>query len=423
MAKLNDAQITAKCVELSKCLVNTGAGLVNYDLRNSRAIGDTARVTVSIRRAGELDEETFAGVSTALKVDYRLARAEILNTLEELGWVEVKRKGKVISKIVEKIPPTEDILSKLGRLWKEQGPTPIDLASVNGLYELSKRPFEKAALLSELGISKEKFQTFYEYGDQAHYLGEFNSLETGKETIWTPLYWAGKTDTVLRFLEKRSEKQFSKLASLTRELIRYPGMPEEKVSKDPLVDSGIYHGYFPSVRITDRQKTEHEYTFAATPQFEVDPKKDVYEKARMIVSCIRHGQYHAEVTKILYPRSILNAMRNNVMKPHPYANVQYILLKIHGMVDLQPATTRHGRAFKVRWIDTPENNLAADIADELLLGEEPTVRTREEAEAKEILVRGMFNYSSEQRRIKATKKIYAKEEFDRLMELISGVRE
>ena len=324
---------------------------------------------------------------------------------------------------MEKIPPTEDILSKLGRLWKEQGPTPIDLASVNGLYELSKRPFEKAALLSELGISKEKFQTFYEYGDQAHYLGEFNSLETGKETIWTPLYWAGKIDAVLRFLEKRSEKQFSKLASLTRELIRYPGMPEEKMSKDPLVDSGIYHGYFPSVRITDRQKTEHEYTFAATPQFEVDPKKDVYEKARMIVSCIRHGQYHAEVTKILYPRSILNAMRNNVMKPHPYANVQYILLKIHGMVDLQPATTRHGRAFKVRWIDTPENNLAADIADELLLGEEPTVRTREEAEAKEILVRGMFNYSSEQRRIKATKKIYAKEEFDRLMELISGVRE
>jgi len=420
--ELNDAQITAKCVELSKCLVNIGAGLINFDLSNSRTIGDVARVAVSIRRAGELDEETFAAISTALKVDHRLARSEILDIFEGLGWAEVKRKGRVISKILEEIPPTEDILSKLGKLWKEQEPTTIDIASVNGLYELSKRPFEKGALISELDIPEDKFQTFYEYGEQASYLGKFVSSETGKEAIWTPLYWAGKMDTVLGFLQKQSDEQFQKLAFLTKKLISYPGLPEERVPKDPLVDAGIYHGYFPSVRITDRKKIEHEYVFAATPQFEVDPNKDVYEKARMIVSCVRHGQYHAEVTPIYYPRSVLNAMRNNVMKPHPYADVQYMLLKIHGIVNLEPATTRYGRAFKVRWISTPENNLAADIADELLKGEEPAVRTREEIEAKEILVQGMFNYSSEQRRIKAAKKIQAQEEFNRVMELMSGVR-
>ncbi|MFX0069405.1 MAG: hypothetical protein ACFFA1_08505 [Promethearchaeota archaeon] len=422
MAKLNDAQITSKCVELSKCLVNVGAGLIDYDLGNSRAIGDAARIAVSIKLAGELTPETFAAISTALKVNYRLARSEILDMFEGFNWVNVRRKGGALTKIIEQIPPAEDILSNLGKLWKEREPTAIDEASVNGLYELSKRPFEKSALLSELGLADAKFQTFFEYGEQAHYLGRFSSLETGKEVVWTPLYWAGKTDSVIKFLQKQSEKQFSELESITRNLVRYPGIPDEKLPKNPLIDSGIYHGYFPSLRITDRQQTEHEYVFAATPQFEVDSSKDLYEKARMIVSCIRHGQYHAEVTKILYPRSILNAMRNDVMKPHPYADVQYVLLGIHGVVNLEPATTRYGKAFKVKWIDTPENNLAADIADELLKGEEPALKTREEIEAKEILVQGMFNYSSEQRRIKATREIRAKPEFNRLMEMISGVR-
>jgi hypothetical protein len=73
----------------------------------------------------------------------------------------------VINKITEHIPPTEDILSQLGKLWHEQDPSPIDEASVNGLYQLSKSPFEKTALLSELEIPPEKFQTFLEYGEYA----------------------------------------------------------------------------------------------------------------------------------------------------------------------------------------------------------------------------------------------------------------
>lgn len=422
MGKLNDAQITSKCVEISKCLVNIGAGLINYDLKNSRTVGDAARIAVSIKRAGELETETFAAISTALKVDYRLALSEILSLFEELNWAEAKRTGKNITKIVETIPPTEDILATLGKLWWEQEPTIIDEATVNGLHELSKKPFEKNALISELDITGPKFQTLYDYGEQAQYFGKFESLETGKESIWTPLYWANNMDRVLSFLKKQPEGQFSKLGSLTKKLIKYPGTPEEKLPRDPIIDAGIYHGYFPTVRIKDRQRKEHEYAFAATPQFEVDPKKDIFERARMIVSCIRHGQFHAEVTQIIYPRSILRTMRHSIMKPHPYADVQYILLKIHGLIDLEPATTRHGKAFRVKWIDTPENNLAADIADELLKGEEPTGRTREEIEAKEILVQGMFNYSSEQRRVRATKKIVAKKEYDRLMELLTGVR-
>lgn len=109
MSKLSDPQISAKCVEISKSLLNTQVGLLNYDLCTSRSIGDAARFAASIRRAGEIGQDTLAGFSAALKIDFRIAKSEILPLFEDLNWIEVKRKGNVIERVEEKIPPAEDI--------------------------------------------------------------------------------------------------------------------------------------------------------------------------------------------------------------------------------------------------------------------------------------------------------------------------
>jgi hypothetical protein len=423
--KLNNAQIASKCVEVSKCLVNTGVGLVNYDLATTRSLGDAARLAVSIKRVQDpIPREMLGAITAALKIDFRVGEAELLPLLEQLNWIRASRKGKSIESIRETLPPVEDILSTLGKVWHERSPTVIDEATVASINELSKRPFAKDSLISELGIKSSEFETTFDYGEQARYLGKFTSFEHGVETVWTPLYWAGKADQVLSFLQKQKSEQLATIGSLTEKFRKHPGIPKELI--DPklssLVDGGIWHGFFPAVEVKNRVGAAHEYVFAATPQFEVDPGKDIFEKARMIVACIRHGQYHAEVTKILHPRSILRAMRANQMKPHPYAHIQYAILVLNGLIRLESALTKYGKAWRVIWIDTPENNLAADIADQLLLGEEIYAATREDLEAGKILVQGMYSYTSEQRRIKGTQKIVAKGEFDRMMEMMGGVR-
>lgn len=425
MKKLDPAQITAKSVEISKCLLNTQAGMVTLDLGDTRTIGDAARLAVSIKQLRErMKRETFAAVSSALKIDFRLAQSELLPLFEKLDWAEVKWKGSHVESLIERIPPTEDILSTLGNVWEERNPTLIDRASVQALARLSKRPYSREAIVSDLEIADEGFEHVLNYGEQARYLGKFTSQEHGVETIWTPLYWATNADKVQTFLAKQSEDRLRSIAKLVDDFREYPGKPKEQMSSQmrPLLKAGIWHGFFPTGKVEDRQKTSHEYIFSATPQFEAEPKKDIFEKARMIVSCIRHGQHHAEITKILYPRSILKAMRTNVMKPHPYANIQYAILVLNGIVRLEPASTRYGKAWQVRWIDTPENNLAADVAVQMLRGDVPLAGTKEEVEARKILVQGMYNYSSEQRRLRVAEKIIAKREYDRMLELIGGVK-
>lgn len=418
------AQITAKCVEISKCLINKGSGFYTFDLDDTRRTGNIARFAANIRQSEQISEQQLAAIADTLKQDYSTVRSDTLPFLEELGWVEAYKDGRKIIRIEEYIPPLEDILSTLGKQWEENEPSHIDLATVSSLSKLSDRPMTKEALISELGIENEKFNITLEYGEQANYFGTFISQEFGKATVWTPLYWTGKLDFVLKFLNRQSYDEFKALGTLTRDFLKYPGRPEDHLRPErrSLVDAGVAHGYFPSVAVKDRREVSHEYIFAAAPEFEVDPSKDIFEKARLIVACIRHGQYHAEVTPIKYPIKLLRALRENrIKKPHSYARIQYALLIANRICTYEEVPTSYGVGYRPIFIDTPENNAAADTAEQMLHGEEPSSGSVSEPEVKELLIKGIFNYSSEQRYIKSTEQISAKGDFDRLMESIQGV--
>ena len=424
MSKMDHAQITAKCVETSKCLINKEAGLHDYDLDVTRSIGDIARLAVNIRQAGSFDLQKLASISAAIKQNFTTVRSDSLSTLEELGWVETYKEGTKIKRIDESIPPLEDILASLGELWEDKSPTEVDIATVQSLSFLTKKPATKEALISEIGVSDEPFENALNYGVQTNYFGTFESFETGKEVVWTPFYWAGKLEDVQKFLQRQSDEKFNKIGILAKELSKYPGRPLENIKTEPaLLNGGVASGFFPSVGVNDREGAEHEYVFSATPQFELDPEKDIFEKARLIVGCIRHGQYHAEVSKIKYPVLLLRSLREGRIKPHSYAKLQYALLYLNNICTYEKSEAYGVTAYKPLFNDTPENRVYMDVAEEMLKGEEPVHGTVDEPEVQELLTRGVFNYSSEQRYIKSAGKIVATDQFERMIEAMqsSGV--
>jgi hypothetical protein len=365
----------------------------------------------------------LGAISSALKIDFRVLQSEILPEFAKKDWVDIIRDGGRIARVDERIPPIEDVLSTLGSEWRDSETTDIESATVAALEELSSKPVLKDSLVAELNLEPEKFQTVFDYGQQAAFLGSFVSEEQEKEVIWSPLYWSSNPDRVAKYLSKRSPSEFKKIGSLTTRIRGHPGIPEEQLDpSDPIIASGIHHGYFPTIQVKDRNQNAFRYVFAGSPQFQLDPTRDVFERAKIIVACIRHGQYHAEVSKIKYPRLLLQSMRNNTMNPHPYAPIQYALLVLHGMVQLEPATTRYGDAYRVKWIDNPENNLAADIAEQLLSGETAVPAAKEEVDARSIMVQGVLAYSSELRRVRTAKSLQATGEYNRLMERVAGVK-
>src|SRR5437867_1653431 len=159
MRKLSDAEITAKSVEINKCLINSAPGsIINYDLGVTQTIGDAATLAISLKqRKQDVNKDVLGAICSALKIDFRVAESRILPKFETLGWGKILWNNGRLQSLTEKMPPTQDILGTLGKIWKEDNPTTVEEATLVSLAELSKRPFASDALASDLGVSDADF--------------------------------------------------------------------------------------------------------------------------------------------------------------------------------------------------------------------------------------------------------------------------
>ena len=84
-----------------------------------------------------------------------------------------------------------------------------------------------SGLESKYEVNEENFGRSLDYGTQANYFGTFESENLGKEVVWTPLYWAGKADNVLKFLNRQSYKIYASNPQLlhTSPLNSYTAIP------------------------------------------------------------------------------------------------------------------------------------------------------------------------------------------------------
>ena len=422
--RLNPAQIAAKCVEVEKSFLSVEPGFVQADLERTLEVGELARLAAAIRQAGVIAEERLKAISVATKIPYRQMRELTLPRIQKLGWGELKRGPGGITTFVESMPPSGDILSALGRYWEELAPNDIDRATVEGLSLLSRRPVVKDVLASELSQKPDVIERALSYGTPVRYFGTFDSRAIGKPVAWTPLYWSRNEDDVREFLSKQSEPGFDVLRRALTNVREYPGRPLDRlkptIPSEGLLNGAIATGFLPSVQIKDRKQIAHSYVFSPSPTFAGDEDSDVFEKARMIVACLRHGQYDAEVTPIRYPSKLLRAIVNGTIGSHSYADVEYAMLVLHRICDLEEINYLGSKRYRPIFINTPENLQAVSVAQQLLGATGTDSTSVSEPEVKGLLTTGLYSYSAEQRVTRAKSKIVAFNEFERMMDSIRG---
>jgi hypothetical protein len=422
--RLNPAQIAAKCVEVEKSFLNIAPGFVQADLERTLEVGELARLAAAIRQAGLIEEERLKAISVATKIPYRDLRLIALPRIQKLGWGEIRSGQGGSTTFVESMPPSGEILSTLGRYWEDLGPNDVDRATVEGLSLLSRRPVARDALASELSQKQSVIDRALAYGDPVRYFGTFTSQAIGKIVAWTPLYWSKNEEEVRRFLSRQSEPGFDVLRKAMANVREYPGRPLDRlrptIPNEGLVNGAIATGFLPSVQVKDRRKVAHSYVFSPSPTFSGDEGSDVFEKARMIVACIRHGQFDAEVSPIRMPSKLLRSIVSGTIGAHSYADVEYAMLVLHRICDLEEVSSYGLKRYRPVFIDTPENRQAVGVAQQLLGATGPDTSIVSEPEVKGLLTAGLYSYSSEERITRAKAKIVAYNEFERMMDSIRG---
>jgi hypothetical protein len=213
----------------------------------------------------------------------------------------------------------------------------------------------------------------------ASVLGSYISPSNGQEILFSPLYWEDNPKMISVLTEKHELEDVSRAIKSVR---AYQGLPEANVT-DSVLLSVSETGLLPVTTVNSSAGPKR-FLFAPV-QGVKRLEKSTLEKAFAIVSSIRYGQHHAQITKLHYSAAELLEILKDRKKIGPHSE---ILGEYSPLVSLMVGRVVEGPRGRYTFYldDTDENMRALEIAIELASIGETVPRTKELVAAANLLL-------------------------------------
>lgn len=356
-------------------------------LRTTVLVGKVACLTTHLKGLNYVDD---LQALTYLAAELGISSIEldsVLREMEELDFAKVVSSATGIKRIELKIPELRSGYEDLGERWLHLMPSEIERASIVLLENVASFPRTEVITRNSLGLDAKAFSTVLEIGSAGALIDKYED-DRGEVLLYSPLTVEEKPDTLLELAKKYPQDH---IIRALREVQANQGSPLEMIhatNRELMIESAMLGAVAPvQIRIGNQDRT-----FLFTPRGGLRREERVIlEKARAILACVRCGQHYAQVRPIIYPRRILETLRDSkgFAYSRPDFPEQYGLLVTKQIGYLEHDRLRPG-FYHFHLYDTPENIHALEIAIDLLEIGQPTT-SRLETDAREFLsVSGTF---------------------------------
>ena len=376
--------ITARLQDINEGLVRQSGGLVEAHFRKSKRFGAAARVCNLIRGCDVVSDYNSLVASVGeLGIGADTLDAA-LRELEEIGYVSLHRSGGDIHKIEERIPLLDDRFASLGEKFVDSRPSDIEKATVRLLDDLMLSPDRSRSLCQKRSLDSKSFDIIRDVGRTGEFLKTYTSPVDGAEIAYSPLYHDENPEKTIELIDAFPNED---VVAILRSIRDYQGKPVDGIT-DPVLRAAIETGCLPTPTVNS---TNGSKKFMFTPLQGVGKlEKALLEKARAIVACVRYGEHFAGVTKILYPKAILERLKSNKqIGPHSEIKDQYVLLQKLGVGVIRKSLQYTSR-FVFHLYDTEENMRALDMAIQYLTVHEIVRGDPREEDARQLLLPGVY---------------------------------
>jgi DNA-binding transcriptional ArsR family regulator len=376
--------ITARLQDINEGLVRQSGGLVEAHYRKSKRFGAAARVCNLIKGCDVVsDYNSLVASAGELGIGADTLDAA-LRELEEIGYVSLHRSGGDIQKIEERIPLLDDRFVSLADKWLDSNPSEIEKATVRLLDDLMLTPDRIRSICKKRSLDAKSFDIIRDVGRTGEFLKTYTSPVDGTEIAYSPLYHDENPEKTIHLIDAFPDED---IAAILRSIRDYQGKPVDSVT-DIVLRAAIETGCLPTPTVNS---TNGSKKFVFTPLQGVGKlEKALLEKARAIVACVRYGEHFAGVTRIIYPKRILERLKENkVIGPHSEIKEQYVLLQKLGVGVISRSPHYHSR-FVFRLLDTEENLRALDMAIQYLTVHEIVKGDPREEDARQLLLPGIY---------------------------------
>jgi hypothetical protein len=330
--------------------------------------GMAARLALRIRGRELVDKKQLSVIAATVGIKATELNTVVAN-LEEMDWVRAQKKNGAIEKITETIPYFSDLYETLGDFAVDKGLTEYERASISFLEHSASGPIAVSALRED-GLEQRVIDDVIKIGEEGAYL---STIETKKgRMIYSPCYWQEGEQRLNDLISKFSDETIRNAIARIRVAQGTPLDTLQTTTEDEVLKQAISLGLLqtPSVTSVSGEKRFIFTPFAGNEQITLI-EKHIYEKAMLILSCVRYGENFAQITRITRPHKILSALldarRGHRIGPHSEIGLQYSSLVTGNIGKIIP----DGNKYFFELIPTPENLKALQLAYDLLLIGEP----------------------------------------------------
>ena len=372
--KISPLKIGVRCQDIQTSLQDISLGALSSETKNIRLLGMAERLAIHIRGVDVIEDyKKLEYVAGQFGID-SLILPNVLETLEEIGWVRVQKRSGRIIKVEESVPYFKDIYSEIGEYYNNTPHSEIEDAIIETTDKLALSPINEETIRKDLG--KELYKIVLDIGKSGKFIEEYESLDTKEKILYSPIYWVENPKIIEEIYRLLKQFGAENVVRVLKEIRDYQGYPlsdslfkaeKESISQDDqilfeLIKRGIVLA--PQVVSFKGRKS---FAFTPYPEISIE-EKVILEKAMAILACVRYGEHFGLITKIRYPEAILDKLLESphIIGPHTEIRKQYALLVGRGIGKIFP-----DRVLSDRWyfqlIDKEENIKAVKLAKDLLV--------------------------------------------------------
>ena len=390
------------------------SGLSNLHMKNVKLIGAASQVCSLIESRQVVSNfDSLIVAAGEIGIDDNLLD-KCLDELQELEFVRVIKNGQVTKKIEVTIPQLKNRFEILGDRFESLNPSDVENAAIKILDDLAELPMNCADIIYKHGIDTNTSQIIIDIGKGAGFLDKYRSPADSKEIWFAPIYWDENPEKMIQLSDKYTSNEVLKAIKSIRS---NQGKPVELLN-NPILIEAVANGCLPSPKVSS---TSGEKQFLFTPIRGVEVyEKNLLNKARAIVACMRYGETFGNITKIRMPDVFLRSLLDKrYIRPHSETPTQYaILVKLGvGFTDPEIGTNKHF----FRLLETPENLKAIELAIQMVTVGVVNRQDNEVEMAKGLLIPGTY-YNDTSMRIRIKNEIkYSTNNVIRINDLIRGV--
>ncbi|UXY33166.1 hypothetical protein [Streptomyces sp. HUAS TT20] len=377
------------------------AGLRNVDpnsgalthLADTQLIGMAASLAALIRGQEVIDNAQALRALAAEQLDVNpFAFDPVIDALAELGLVEgVQRSGGKITRFTESIPYYDDLYDRLGTAWRERGPSEVEQQMVLLVDHLSHGPTPQEEVADRASLDSKALNDLLVVGESAELVKRIQ-LPDG-DVLYSPFFGFENPQVIADLVREHGSDQLAEAFAAVR---GEQGLPVSDAQ--PLLQDAIRRGLLlaPAVELPEGGLQP----FAALP-YSLDRellhgRKPVLEKALAVVACLRCGQHFGGATS-LSPAALVDVIdklldpARGFLMPHGSHTRQYRLMHSVGLLAFDPDLRPGGSWVTPRFIDTPDNREALQIARDLItFGEQLSGRVGDEQARQALALKQPF---------------------------------